>query len=124
MKSRSLVPSIIVIAVVICAIIAYNSIRAGGRHVLKRNALVNPRFSPWKRLLNCGDEGSFIEMTGLNFDAFRDLVNLVATEDELLRRRRVGRPKHQDIQDEIGLYLFFVNSTMRAKHLAMLFGIH
>ena len=112
MKSRSLVPSIIVIAVVICAIIAYNSIRAGGRHILKRNALVNPRFSPWKRLLNCGDEGSFIEMTGLNFDAFRDLVNLVATEDELLRRRRVGRPKHQDIQDEIGLYLFFVNSTI------------
>ena len=62
MKSRSLVPSIIVIAVVICAIIAYNSIRAGGRHVLKRNALVNPRFSPWKRLLNCGRaDMAFIE---------------------------------------------------------------
>ena len=77
------------------------------------------RFSPWKRLLNCGDEGSFIEMTGPNFDAFRDLVKLVATEDELLRRRRVGRPKHhQDIEDEVGLYLFFVNSTMRVKHLA------
>ena len=37
--------------------------------------------------------------------------------------RRRGRPKLLDIQDEIGLYLYYVNSTMRAKQLAQIFGI-
>jgi hypothetical protein len=123
-RLRNLIPLVaIAIALFACAIVSYNSIRAGGRHYLTRAGLIHPRFGPWRRLLNYGDEGSFIEMTGLNFDAFRDLVYMVATEDERARRRRVGRPKLLNLDDEIGLFLFFVNSTMRAKHLSMIFGI-
>ncbi len=123
-RSRNLIPIFVVaIALFAYSILIYNSIRAGGRHQLSRRSLVHPKFSPWRRLLNFGDEGSFIEMTGLNFEAFRELVGLVATDDERARRRRVGRPKLLNVEDEIGLYLFFVNSTMRAKHLAMIFGI-
>ena len=120
-KRCVLIPAIT--AAVICSVVYYNSIRAGGRHYLRRNALVHPHFSPWKRLLNCADQGSFIEFTGFNFDAFRELVHLIATENEINGTRKLGRPKLLDIQDEVGLYLFFVNSTMRAKHLALLFGI-
>jgi hypothetical protein len=112
----------------VSATVVYNSIRPGGRHTLLRRALLHPTLSPWRRLLNNADEGSFLEMTGFNFQSFRDLVNLIATEDELLQaqgrgRPKLGRPKFLGIEDEVGLYLFFVNSTLRAKHLSMLFGI-
>jgi hypothetical protein len=113
----------IIVALLVVAIIFYNGSRVGQRHYLLRRALVHPKFSPWRRLLNFADEGSFIEMTGFNFDTFRELVLAVASDDERNCRRQVGRPKLLNIEDEIGLYLFFVNSTMRAKHLAMLFGV-
>ena len=64
-NKRLLLPALI--AAFICALKVYNSIRAGGRHILLRKALVHPKFSPWKKLLNCADEGSFIEMTGFDF---------------------------------------------------------
>jgi hypothetical protein len=105
------------------SVIIYNNARLNPKSVLHRHALVHPRFSPWMRLLNCGDEESFLELTGFSFQGFRDLVLLVATEDERLRIRRRGRPRLLDIHSQVGLYLFYVGSTMKAKHLALIFGV-
>ena len=107
-----------IIVATVCAVFAINSIREGGRHGLARIALIHPKFSPWRRLLNYADEKSFIEMTGFNFHSYRSLVSIISTADKIIRIPRPGRPKLLDIQDEIGLYLFFVNSTMRTKHLS------
>jgi len=117
MKSRlrNLIPAFIAALVVI--IIVHNNARLNPKHYLLRIALVHPKFSPWRRLLNYGDEGSFLDLTGFNFDGFRELVRVVATIQEINPGPRSrGRPKLLDIQDEIGLYLYYVNSTMRAKH--------
>ena len=108
----------------IISIVIYNNARLTSKNYLLRRSLVHPKFSPWRRLLNFGDEGSFLEMTGFNFDGFRELVGAVANTVELNPGPRSrGRPKLLNIEDEIGLYLYYVNSTVRAKHLAQLFGI-
>ena len=77
----NLIPALVV-AFVVC-ILAYNNARVTPKHYLSRQSLVHPNFSPWRRLLNYGDEGSFIEMTGFNFDGFTELVTSVAALDEL-----------------------------------------
>jgi len=82
--------------------------------------------SPWMRLLNNADEDSFLEITGFNFDGFHALVTVVATEDGERNHRRPhkrGRPPLLDIQSQVGLYVFYVGSAMKAKHLAMIFGV-
>ena len=116
-----LLPAFVV--AIVAAVIAYNGIRDGGRHYLLRQALVHPKFSAWRRLLNYGNEGSFLDLTGFDFQTFRELVNLIAIASERGNHRSVGRPKLLNIDDEIGLYLFYLNSTMKAKHLALIFGI-
>ena len=116
-----LLPAFVV--AIVAAVIAYNGIRDGSRHYLLRQALVHPKFSAWRRLLNYGDEGSFLDLTGFNFQTFRELVDHIASASERGNHRSVGRPKLLNIDDEIGLYLFYVNSTMKAKHLALIFGI-
>ena len=104
-------------------IMAYNNARLNPKSVLHRVALVHPRFSPWMRLLNNADEESFLEVTGFNFQGFRELVTVVATLDERQRIRRRGRPPLLDIHSQLGLYLFYVGSTMKAKHLSLIFGV-
>jgi hypothetical protein len=120
-KVIKLVPAFVV--AIITAVIVYNNIRDNGRHYLLRRALVKPKMSAWRRLLNHGDEGSFLDLTGFNFHAFREMVHIISTEDERHNTPAFGRPKLLNIEDELGLYLFYVNSTMKAKHLALLFGV-
>ncbi len=69
------------------------------------------------------EERSFIEVTGLDFGTFRELVDLIATDDEKFGTIKTGRPKLLSIQDEVGVYLLYVNSMMQSKHLALLFGV-
>ena len=116
-----LLPAFVV--TIVALVITYNSIRDGGRHYLLRQALVHPKFSAWRRLLNYGDEGSFLDLTGFDFRTFRELVDRIAVGQEMERHRGIGRPKLLNIDDEIGLYLFYLNSTMKAKHLALIFGV-
>ena len=108
---------------IVNATFVYNNTRLNPKSVLRRNALVHPRCSPWMRLLNNADEGSFLEITGFNFQGFRSLVSCVATEDERLRIQRRGRPPLLDVHSRVGLYVLYVGSTMKAKHLALIFGI-
>ena len=65
MKSKK--KAVCVFAAVICAMHVYNSLRV--KHNLLKCALVHPKFSPWAKLLNCGDEGSFMTLTGMNFQS-------------------------------------------------------
>jgi hypothetical protein len=60
-----------VIVLTVVTIILHNAARER-QHYLSRAALVHPKFGPWRRLLNCADEGSFLHVTGFDFDAFRD----------------------------------------------------
>ena len=60
-----------------CLLIAFhssNNIRR--RNKLTKSALVHPKFSPWMKLLNDGDESSFLSITGFDFDAFDHLVDI------------------------------------------------
>ena len=99
-RLRNLLPAFL--ATLIVAIIVHNNARLNPKHYLLRQALVHPKFSPWKRLLNFGDEGSFLEMTGFNFDGFRELVLVIRSRDEANPdHRRRGRPKLLNIQDKI-----------------------
>jgi len=116
-----LVPALVVTLVFM--IHMYNATRDGLRHYLLRKALVHPKLSPWRRLLSSGDEKSFLDLTGFDFVTFRELVHIIATNDEIARRRRVGRPKLLNVEDELGIFLFYLNSTMRSKHLAVIFGV-
>ena len=49
-----------------------NSLRF--RSKLKRPALLSPGLSPWSRLLASGDESSFLNVTGLTYGAFNELL--------------------------------------------------
>ena len=112
------------VVALVAAVIAFNNARLHRKSVLHRIALISPRFSPWMRLLNCADEESFLEITGFNFVGFRNLVHTIAhLEDYRLRTPKRGRPPLLDIQSQIGLYIMFLGSTMKAKHLSLIFGV-
>jgi DDE superfamily endonuclease len=98
----------------------YNSLRSRSR--LTRSAILEPKLSPWSRLYHFGDSGSFLQLTGFTRDAFRNL-RIVLFGDHDNDGRRVGRPSSLDPNGELGLYLFFVGSTMGLKHLCLIFGV-
>ena len=111
-------------------IIAIDSInRCRERSFLRRQALLHPKHSPWTHLLNYGDENSFMNITGMNFTAFRNLVSIIKeaqeTNNEEEHPRRVavcGRKPLIDIQTRVGILILFLNSTMRLKFICMVFG--
>ena len=108
------------IVMLFAAAMWYNSMRNRSR--LTRSAILEPKLSPWARLYQFGDEGSFLELTGFTREAFRNLRN-VLFGDRDNNGRRVGRPSSLDFNGEVGLYLFFVGSNMRLKHLCLVFGV-
>lgn len=108
------------IVTLFAAAIWYNSLRVRAR--LTRSAIVEPRLSPWKRLFEFGDAGSFLELTGFTRVAFERLkIVLFGHRDN--DERRIGRPSNLDYNGQLGLYLFFVGSQMRIKHLCLIFGV-
>ena len=113
MKSKKKV--VFVFAAVICAMHVYNSLRV--KHNLLKCALVHPKFSPWAKLLNCGDEGSFMTLTGMNYHSFRLLVSTIFPDTYIITSTSVGRPRNLDDHGRVGITLFFFNSRMRIKHL-------
>ena len=97
------------------------------RAYLTRSALLKPRSSPWMQLLNNAEEISFLEMTCFNFETFRRLRNIIFSEEiaemsSLIRKKR-GRPTSLDFDGELGLFLYYINSMMKIKHLCQLFGV-
>jgi hypothetical protein len=101
---------------------AHNSVRR--RTKLHRCAMLSPSESPWQRLYYHGDRSSFLHMTGLTRRAFTALLNTLFTDSNqqpnVLRR---GRPDLLDPIAQLGLYLFFIGSTMGIKHLCLIFCV-
>jgi hypothetical protein len=101
----------------------YNN--AKPRYKLGREAIVDVEDSAWRKLLESRNENSFLKMTGFTYAAFDELVRLVRAhrgeaEEEVGVKR--GRRKLFTTEDEVGLYLFFICSTLDFNHLSMLFG--
>ena len=75
---------------------------------LTRSTVLPPRISPLIRVLH-GDEGSFLNLTGMSRLAFATL------RDTVFRKR--GRAKSLDNNGQSDLLLFFVNSTIKLNYL-------
>ena len=97
----------------------YNSLR--NRSILTRSAILKPPSSPWAQVLHYGDDRSFLELTGLSRLSFYELRSLIFGAE--LNDPQVGRRKSLDTAGELGLYLFYVGSQMRTKHLCLIFGV-
>jgi hypothetical protein len=71
------------------------------------------RVSPWRKLYEHADNSSFLHMTGLNRHAFRLLLEYLFDDDEIVPRRRRGRPHSLGPDGYLGLLLFYLGSTMQ-----------
>jgi hypothetical protein len=74
------------------------------------------------KLYRYGDASSFLTMTGMSRPAFLQLFNVLFIDGHQ-QRFRGGRPPLMDPIAQLGLYLFFVGSTMGIKHLCLIFGV-
>ena len=94
---------------------------------LLRQSILSPTKSPWQHLYEHGDSGSFLLMTGVTRHVFRMLLGILYSPHELLLARfnyvsHPGRKPSLLPPAELGLFLYFIGSTMSIKHLCMLFG--
>mgnify|MGYP003386608260 CR=1 FL=1 len=109
----------VAVAMINVVVIDHNNQR--DRHYLTRGALLKPRSSPWRKLLSDGDAStSFLDLTGMTYAAFKELVVILYPPTVGVVR---GRPPMFTNEDKVGLYLMFVGSTMVYKHLCTIFGV-
>jgi hypothetical protein len=108
------------LALLLLLIHANNSVR--NRSYLHRCALLAPAESPWTKLYRYGDASSFLTMTGMSRQAFLQLFDVLFIDGHQ-QRYRGGQPPLMDPIAQLGLYLFFVGSTMGIKHLCLIFGV-
>jgi hypothetical protein len=83
----------------------YNSLR--DCHYLFCSAIVLPREAAWRKLYKMADDSSFLHMTGLNWHAFRCLLQYLFDDDEIVTCCRCGRPRLFGADRYLGL-LFFI----------------
>ena len=99
----------------------YNTLRDKGN--LYRQAVLLPEHSAWQHLFDNADDTSFLLMTGVSRDVFHMLLNILYPNQRIdSAGRRKGRPHSLLPHAELGLFLFFVGSTMNIKHLCLIFG--
>ena len=96
---------------------ASNSVR--NRTKLHRCAVLLPFESPWAKLYHHGDASSFLTMTGMTRNAFTILHDVLFFGEQ---PQRTGRPQLMNPTAQLGLFLFFIGSTMGYKHLCLIFG--
>jgi len=65
-----------------------------------------------------GDASSFLIMTGMSRQAFLQLFDVLFIDGHQ-QHYRGGWPPLMDLIAQLGLYLFFVGSTMGIKHLLL-----
>ena len=109
------------VALLVLLCVYHNSIRK--RSYLLRGGLLHPSLTPWRRLMDCGDESSFLHLSGLTRAAFDALLDVVIPMGHPLRRRRRGRQWSLPPDGQLGLLLFYLGSTMNVKWLCLIFGI-
>jgi hypothetical protein len=72
---------------------------------------------PWGQII-------FLLMTGLTRRAFTLLLHILFTDNNQQPTvSKMGRPELLDPIAHLGLYLFFIGSTMGIKHLCFIFGV-
>ena len=97
----------------------YNNSRES-RSFLTRSGILHPRLAPWERLLNFGDDGSFLTMTGFTRPAFMALENILKPPTPIINVG--GRPTSLNFRGQLGLFLMWCCSRMRLKELCLIFG--
>ena len=109
------------VLLLLVAIEYHNGIRI--KRNLLRQAIVMPRSSPWTHLYHNADDDSFFMMTGVTREVFNMLLAIVypPPDPSSLRSRR-GRPRSLLAHSELGMFLFFIGSTMQIKYICILFG--
>ena len=99
--------------------VAYNNAR--DHRGITRSAILHPTISPWRQILNYGDENFFITLTGFSREAFDFLHSvLFANED---RTYRTGRKRLTTTRDELGILLFYCGSRMNLNEFCLIFGV-
>jgi hypothetical protein len=93
------------------------------RSYLLCQAILQPHESPWKKLYMQADDTSFLHMTRLNQEAFRFLIQYLFNLEDIAHHRHQRRPCMLCPDGYLGLLLFYLGSTMNAKHLCLIFGI-
>jgi hypothetical protein len=111
--------TILLTVITVAAVVWFNSQRV--QHYLTKSALLHPMFSPWSRLYQTADENSFLNLTGMTRYAFEKLLVVIFEETDSHGRR--GRRASLDRPAQLGLLLFYLSSTMRVKHLSLIFGV-
>jgi hypothetical protein len=89
-------------------------------YALHHCALLKHHESPWLKLYCRGDASSFPTMTGLSRQAFSLLHEVLFLGQQ---PQRTGRPQLMPSTAQLGLFLFYIGSTMGIKHLCLIFGI-
>jgi hypothetical protein len=101
-------------------LLVHASNSAQNRTKLYHCALLLLPESPWAKLYYHGDALSFLTMTGMTRHTFRLLHGVLF--EGLQQRTGHGQPQLMDPNAELGLFLFFIGSTMGYKHLCLIFG--
>ena len=89
------------------------------RTYITNQILLQPKSSPFSKLLASGTDMHFITLMGMNIDTFRTLHELV---HPLFNVSNEGRPRRLNTVHSLGLALHYLNSTMKMKTLSMIFG--
>ena len=112
----------IMILALVLSLCAYsNSIR--DRKWLYRKAVLLPLKAPWNHLLRHGDQSSFLLMTGLTCDVFNILHGILKPPGHPFLPKRKGCKWSLTSKGQLGLFLFYISSTMNYKHLCLIFGV-
>ena len=89
------------------------------RHYLLKDDLTHPCQSAWSTLYNQKRDESFVDVMGFDVKCFHELHELLFDNQV----QTMGRPRALDTKGELALTLHWLNSTMRQKTLAQLFGV-
>jgi hypothetical protein len=111
---------VLLAAAAVCLAVYSNTIRR--RHKIHRAGILPADVSPWRHLLNNGDEASFLNLTGFSKEAFERL-HIALYPNHLVRQQNMGRPSLLSTRDKLGLLLFYCGSTMNLHELCIIFGI-
>ena len=88
---------------------------------LHHKAILPPSKAPWNHLFLYGDHSSFLLMTGLTREAFDMLHDILKPPGHPSLPKRKGRKWSMTSESQLGLFLFYICSTMNYKYLCLLF---
>ena len=110
------------VLVLILALINYHN-NIHNRTYLSQLAILNPSAAPWHNLLHNGNASSFLLMTGLTREAFNMLHDILKLPGHPSLPTRRACKWSLSSKGQLGLFLFYISSTMNYKYLCLIFGV-